>query len=272
MCLAALAFAAMGIAIRIASESINTAGIVFLRNLFGLLFLLPFLLKPSSTIKTRHLGMHIIRAVTGLSAMYCFFYTITKIPLATAVLLNYSVPLFTPIIAYYWLRESTAKSTWIIIAIGFVGVYLIVQPHNQTWNIGAITGVLSGLLAGFALSTVRKMRATESSTTIVFYFAVISLIISALPALFTWQTLSAELWLLMLATGLFATVGQLSISKGYQLLEASIASVFTYTTAIWAGLGAWLLWQEIPNALALTGMCIVTASGILVSATNKKRR
>lgn len=263
--LASAAFAAMGVCIKIASQDLNNEIIVFLRNVFGLLFLAPWLWQRGVSIKTQRFGMHLFRSLVGLSAMYCFFYTIPRLNLAEAVLLNYSIPLFTPLVAWLLMKERTDKITGLAIVIGFVGIVLILQPGTPKWGIASLTGVGSGVLAAIALTSIRALASTEPPGRIVFWFAVISIGISAIPAYLSWVPLSNELWLLMLVIGFFATCGQLLISKGFQQANAPQVSLFTYSAPVWAGLFAALLWNELPDQLAIVGMVVVSLAGIAVS-------
>lgn len=265
MILASAAFAAMGVCIKIASQDINNEMIVFLRNVFGLLFLAPWLWHRGVSIKTQRFGMHLFRSVVGLSAMYCFFYTIPRLNLAEAVLLNYSIPLFTPLIAWLFMKEKTDKITGLAILVGFVGIIFILQPGTPKWSIASLTGVGSGVLAAIALTSIRVMSNTEPPGRIVFWFAVISIAISAIPAYLSWQPLSNQLWGLMVVLGLFATCGQLLISKGFQQANAPQVSLFTYSAPVWAGLFAAILWQEQPDQWSILGMIVVAMAGIAVT-------
>lgn len=271
---ASAAFAAMGACIHIASASLPLEVIVFLRNVFGLVFLAPWLWQRKVSLKTQRIHMHLLRSVVGLAAMYCFFFSIPRLNLAEAVMLNYGIPIYTPLIAWLFMRETTSRSTFVAIALGFVGIGMILQPGTPQWNIGSAAGIAAGFLAAIALTSIRVMSNTEPPARIVFWFAIISIAISALPAALHWQPLSGEMWLLLLLIGLLATIGQLTISKGFQLANAPQVSVFTYSAPLWAGLISWVLWQQIPNALSIAGMLMVLAASLLVMLIrlNKSRK
>src|SRR5690554_3640783 len=110
LALSALLFASMGVLIREASITVNNENIVFFRNIIGVVFFLPLLLsKGLKPFKTKRLKSHLMRTTYGLAAMYCFFYAIAHLPLADAMVFTYSAPIFTPVIAYFWLKESLTK-------------------------------------------------------------------------------------------------------------------------------------------------------------------
>lgn len=128
----AFAFACASALVKVAAGDLPNVMVVFLRTLFGLLALLPWLLQQQRShgisLKTQRIGSHLLRVGTGLAAMYCFFYAIAQLDLASAVLLNYSQPLFLPFIAWLWLSERPPGRIYPAIAIGFIGVTLILKP------------------------------------------------------------------------------------------------------------------------------------------------
>jgi drug/metabolite transporter (DMT)-like permease len=99
--LAELFFASMGASIRFVSEDLNNPMVVFARNLVGLLVLLPWLLHGDNRFKTQVPHLHLLRGLAGVSAMYCFFYAIANLPLANAMLLKLTAPLFIPFVALF---------------------------------------------------------------------------------------------------------------------------------------------------------------------------
>jgi len=263
---ASAAFAGMGVFIKLASATLSNEMIVFLRNAFGLLFLLPWLMKLRlSGLKTQRWRLHLFRTIAGLSAMYCFFYTIGHLNLADAVLLNYSIPIFTPVIAYFWLREQVSLTTGWAILIGFVGIACILRPGLNELSLASFTGVGSGVLAAVALTSIRRLSVTEPTTRIVFYFGVFSLLLSILPVLWLWKTPTLQEIIYMLAVGALATAGQLLISSGYARAPVNRISVFTYTAVVWAALYSWMLWDDAPLFLSVIGTLLVVIAGVVVS-------
>lgn len=269
---AAAAFATMGALIKLAATELPNPVVVFLRNGFGLLILAPWLLRPGlhGLATHRPLG-HLIRVVVGLSAMYCYFYAIPRMHLANAVLLNYSQPLFIPFIAWLWLNERPPARIWPAVAIGFVGVSLILKPDAGLIAPIGLVGLGSGLLAATAMVAIRRMADTEPTTRIVFYFTTFATLISAGPAAATWQTPSPAGWLLMLAAGGIATLGQLMLTRAYTLAPAAHVGSLIYAAVVFAGVYGWVLWGEAPDALGLLGTVLVVLAGVLVVFARSRR-
>lgn len=269
---ASAAFAGMGVFIKLASATLSNEMIVFLRNAFGLIFLMPWLLKLRlSGLKTQRWRLHLFRTLMGLSAMYCFFYTIGHLNLADAVLLNYSIPIFTPVIAYFWLHEHVSTTTGWAILLGFGGIACILRPGLEELSLASLTGVGSGVLAAVALTSIRRLSSTEPATRIVFYFGIFSLLFSALPLFWSWKTPDLREVIYMFAAGGLATAGQLLISSGYARAPANRVSVFTYTAVVWAALYSWVLWDDAPVWLSFVGTLLAVIAGVIVSRQSPQK-
>jgi drug/metabolite transporter (DMT)-like permease len=258
-----LAFASMAALIKFVSVSIPHEMTVFFRNFFGLVALTPLLFRENFEIKTRNASWHLTRAVFGLTAMYCFFFALGRMPLAEAVLLNYTAPIFTPIIAILLLREEVPPHVWWAIAVGFVGVVLILKPGHELFTPVAFVGLASGVFAAFAMTTIRRMSATEPTVRIVFYFALVGTLGSSVPLLWSWQPVDLSLVFPLTAIGVLATVGQLFLTKAYSLAPAARVGSLTYGTVVFAALFGWMFWGEAPDWYTAIGALLVFVGGAL---------
>lgn len=261
---AALMFAAMGATIKQVSGQVSHELVVFFRCFFGLLALIPVLIYNGFTqLKTTHLSGHVWRTVAGIAAAYCFFFALANMPLAEAVLFNFTAPLFIPFVAYFWLKERVGWSVRVAILVGFVGVTLILKPGAGAFTPAAIIGLASGLLAAVAVANIRRMARTEPTLRIVFYFSLIGTLISVIPLAWIWQTPPRAVWGLLVLMGVFATAGQLLLTHAYTQAPAATVGPYTYTAVIFAAAFGWLLWDEQPDAWSLLGTLLVCAAGIL---------
>ncbi len=261
----AAAFATMGALVKVAAAELPNPMVVFLRNAFGLLILLPWLLQPGlSGLATRRPWAHLLRAAAGLTAMYCFFFAISRMQLANAVLLNYSQPLFIPFIAWLWLGERPARRIAPAVLIGFVGVALILKPDAGLVSPVGLIGLAAGVLAAVAMVAIRALSTTEPATRIVFYFTTLGTLISLGPAVYLWQSPSPEAWLAMLGAGGFATLGQILLTRAYSVAPAAHVGSLIYAAVIFAGLWGWWIWAEIPDLFSLAGTILVIAAACLV--------
>jgi drug/metabolite transporter (DMT)-like permease len=235
--------------------------VVFFRSGFGLLTLLPFIIGVD--LRTTQVREHLIRSLAGIASMYCFFYTLAHMRLADAVLLNYSLPIFIPFVESAWLGEDFPRRLWIPVAVGFVGVIVILRPGSGLMEPVALLGVASALFAAVAQVGVRRLTRTEPVARIVFYFAITATGLSALPTAVSWRTPHGPVWLAALAMGLTATGGQLAMTRAYAHAPASQVGPFIYSSVVFAAGLDWLFWRTLPDAFTLAGGALVVAAGIL---------
>ncbi len=270
LALSALLFSLMGVGIREVSVSVNNESVVFLRNLVGVLFFLPLILfKGLRPLKTTRLKSHLLRTTYGLAAMYCFFYAIAHLPLADAMLFTYSAPLFTPLIAWWWLKEPLSKRMLLTTVVGLSGVLLVAKPSAALLDSHALIGLTASVMAAFAFVSIREMSDTEPAYRIVFYFSLFSALLSAIPLTWAWQPINEyDLWLL-LVIGLLATSSQIIMSKAYSLASPGLIGPFAYLAIVFAGLIAWLRWGETPDVTSLIGAALIFSASLLSIARGK---
>jgi drug/metabolite transporter (DMT)-like permease len=259
-----LMFASMGVGIRFVSVELPNEAIVFFRNLFGLVLLAPWLLRGGvGGFATKVLHLHLLRGIAGVSAMYCFFYAIAHIPLADAMLLKLTSPLFIPLVALIWLGEQVTPRVWTAIAIGFVGVVLILRPGVETLSPVALIALLGGMFAAVAKVTVRRLARTEPPLRIVFYFALTAAAISGIPLSWAWQTPSLPAFAWLAAIALFATLGQLCLTTGLSLAPAARMGAYGYFAVIFGAAYGWLIWDEVPVWWTVGGTILIFIAGLL---------
>lgn len=264
MVLAALLFASMAATIRVASEELSAAPIVFFRHALMLLFLAPWLLpRGREALRTHDLRGHVTRGLAGVAAAFCYFYAIAHLRLADAVLLNQSLPLFVPIVERVWLGEPIPRRLWRVILLGFVGLLLILRPGTGVFEPVALVGLASAVFASIAQVGVRRLTHTEPVTRIVFYFGIVSALTAALPAALTWRTPSTATWMVLLLMGVVATFGQLALTRAYTFAPANRIGPFLYAGPVFAGLIDWLVWGRLPDGLFVAGAILVMGAATM---------
>lgn len=257
-------FSCMGAFVKMASSTLPNEMIVFFRNAFGVLFLLPFISRHGwQGLRTNFFFLHFVRAISGLLAMYCFFYVISRMRLAEAVLLNYTMPLFIPVIASVWLKEQMSPKIWWGILIGFVGVLFILRPGRGLYNMIAVAGLAAGILAAFAQVAVRRLTKTESTIRIVFYFAFISLIVAFIPMIRVWVIPEPRVWVYLAMVGLLATIAQLFLTKAFSCAPAAQVGPFIYAAVVFSGFIDWGVWKVLPDLFFLLGAVLICMAGVL---------
>lgn len=266
-----LMFASMGVGVRLAAQELPNEVIVFFRNLFGLCLVSPWLLRRGlPALTTRIPQLHLLRALAGVTAMYCFFYAIAHMPLADAMLLKLTAPVFMPVVALVWLGEPAGRHVWIAIALGFVGVLLILRPGLEGISPVALVAVLGGLFAALAKVTVRRLSRSEPTALIVFYFALGATLVSSVPLTWAWQTPSTQAWGWLLAIAIFATLGQLCLTKGLSLAPAGRMGAFGFFSVIFGATYGWIFWAESLLWTTIVGSALIVSGGVFASRRSSR--
>jgi drug/metabolite transporter (DMT)-like permease len=169
-----------------------------------------------------------------------------------------------PLVALVWLGERFTWHVVVALGVGFIGVALILVPDFSTLAPVAAIALLGGVLAAVAKVTVRRLSATEPASRTVFYFAAIGTVISLLPLAWLWQMPDEKTlgWLILL--GVFATTGQLLLTRGMGCAPAARLGPFTFFSVLFGAMLGWLFWQEVLSWPTLIGTLLVLASALLV--------
>lgn len=265
---AELLFAAMGSAIRMASVELDNAMIVFGRNLVGAAILLAWFLARGDLrrLATRVPHLHLLRGLSGTGAMYCFFYAIAHMPLAEAMLLKLTAPLFIPLIALFWLGEPLGWRIPLALTIGFSGVLVILAPDGQGVEPVALVALAGGALAALAKVTVRRLTRSESAELIVCYFALTGLLVSIIPLPWLWESPSPAAAGWVAATGLLATGGQLMLSRGMARAPAGRLAPFSFLSVVFGAFLGWWFWEEAITLSTIGGALLILTSALVTSA------
>ncbi len=272
---AALLFAVMGVCIKLASASLPSAKVAFFRSVAGLLSIFPWIIQRGRNyLKTGSPGLHLVRGLSGLGAMYCYYYAIAHLSLALATLFSYSTPLFVPLIALLWLNEPIPRALWAALLTGFAGILLILRPGPSMLGPVALIGVASAVFTALSMVTIRRLTRTEPGLRIVFYFSLVCAVGSALPLPWLWQTPAPRLWILLAVIDTVSTAAQLLLTRAYKFAPAAQVARFSYATVVFAGAFGWIFWGELPDPVSLAGVVLVCFAGIwtLKRANNRARR
>ncbi len=204
-------FALMVITIRLASESLHTFEIAFFRSFFGMLAALPLLLKHGpGLLRTQQMPRYIVRCVLGTLSMFCGFWAIGHLPLAQAVSLSYSTPLFVTIAAVLWLGEQVRVRRWSAVILGFIGVLVIVRPGTTEFSAASLVAVSAAIISGI-----------EPADRIVILTTILWVPLSLLPALWVWEWPHGIVWLWVVLAGVLGTGGHMLWTRALKLGEVS---------------------------------------------------
>ncbi|HTL47329.1 MAG TPA: DMT family transporter [Verrucomicrobiae bacterium] len=262
---AAFAFSVMALCVKLASPRVPSMEIVFTRSFLSVLVLVPLMKMNAIPVWGRHKAALVMRGVTGFLALSLHFYTIGRMPLGTAVLLNYSAPLFVVLFSAVFLKEKVRPMLAVLVCVCFAGLYLLLHGDAGGWNMNFFWGVLSAVFSAIAYVTIASLKGRESSLTIIFYFTLVSTL-GSLPFLFRsfqWPGTGDLLALLGVAAGAFW--GQLWMTRALRRAPASFVSPFSYLTPLLSFLYGLFFWGETLSPASLTGMILILGGGSLLS-------
>jgi len=266
MLVAGLLFGCMGVFVKLGAAYFSHIELVFYRSFFGLLLIYLIMRQQRVSVATQYWRNHLWRGISGSVALALFFYCITVLPLATAVTLNYTAPLFLTILTMLVFKDKFHLPLTIAIGLGFCGVVLLLHPALQRDQLlPGLLGLISGFLAGIAYLNVKQLGIIgEPDTRTVFYFSLIATIGSGVWMLFdTVHTITPQGFALLLGLGSTATLAQLSMTRAYRVGNTLVVGSLAYSTIVFASLFGMLLWNEVLPLSSWLGMAFIIAGGVL---------
>lgn len=263
-------FASMAACVKALGAAVPPGQVVFCRGLISLavIAVVAWRVEGLHLLVTRNWRAHALRSVSGSLSMFCWFISLTLIPLAQMTTISFTIPLFLTILALVFLRERIHAYRWNALAVGFAGVLIIVSPDVMSPS-GSLLGVgvalTAAVLAAFAQMFVRRMSSHEHALTITFYFFVTSTTLAAATLLLQpWPMPTAQQWLLLAMTGAFGVVGQLTMTYSFRYAEASLLAPLDYVSMLFAvGIG-YTVFGELPGVSIWIGAPLVIAAGAII--------
>lgn len=259
-------FALMTIAIRLASESLHTFQVAFFRNAFGLLAALPLLLRHGpGLLVTTQWPRYLFRCAIGICSMFAGFWAIGHLPLAQAVALSYSTPIFVTIAAVLFLHEQVRARRWIEVGLGFVGVLIIVRPGSASFSAGTLVALVAAVLSGVVSIQIKQLSQVDPADRIVFLTTLIWVPMSLLPALTVWEWPQGITWLWVIAAGAMGTAGHMLWTRALKLGDVSALTPISFTQLPIVALAGWLLFQEPVDRWTAVGALVIFSANAYIA-------
>lgn len=272
MLLASFLFAAMGVCVKLAAGIFSAPEIVFYRSLIALALMFALMRLRGVGLASPHLRYQVFRGISGFVSLLMYFYAIAMLPLATAVTLNYTSPLFLAVYFAAFSGMRLSRGVFAALVIGFAGVVLLLRPTLAADQLlGGLIALGSGIISGLAYFNVRELGARgEPETRTVFYFSLIASICSGLWMLaHEFHPVDLSGGLLLFGVGVFATLAQLCMTRAYARGRPIVAASLAYTTIVFASLFGAVLWGETMSAGAWSGIALIVASGIAATRVSR---
>ena len=270
---ASLFFALTYVTVRELAQSMSVFTLVFIRCVFGILVLVPWLLRNGrGALKTRRWKVYAIRAVTTYTGMVTFFYGLRTVELADANAIQFTGPFFTVILLQIFVGERVGLDRWIAICFGFAGALLIVRPGFEV-VVPAMLGIVYTAFAyGASNAATRALSTTEDKNAVVFYMFAMMLPLSIGPAVLDWTTPGlSDLPLL----GFFLLIGYLSIhcvTRAYVHAPAAALTPAYYAQLPMVSAMAYAFYGEVPDTLTWIGAAVICVSGYWIARGARAER
>jgi drug/metabolite transporter (DMT)-like permease len=275
MLVASLGFAIMGALVKLGATKFTSAELVFYRSLFGLVAIYAFIFAKRLPLKTPVMFKHMSRSLVGFGSLVLFFYAIAHLPLATAITLNYTSPLFLAAFLPFFFHEKAKKRLYVTIGIGFIGVLMLLQPtFSKSDALAGALGLASGIGASFAYIFVKQLgNLEEPDWRTVFYFTLVSTIGAGIWMMLnrftaiTWQDLPV-----LVGLGVSATIAQLAMTRAYRTGKTLIVAGLAYSTVVIASLFGAIFWHENLTLTEWLGISLIILSGVFsIKTTNNAK-
>ena len=259
-------FACMGVLVKLSAAYFSSIELVFYRSIIGFLIICVIVSVRHLPLSTLYWKNHCWRGLSGLGSVLMLFYCISQLPLATAVTLNYTSPLFLTLLTTMILKDHFHWLLAVAVVLGFAGVVLLLRPSLQEdqWS-GGLIGLASGFFAAIAYLNIRHLgNLGEPDWRVVFYFTLISTIITSIWMLFnTFHPITPVNFLLLLGIGITATLAQLALTRAYRTGKILVVGTLAYSTVVFASLWGILIWGELLSLTSWFGIGLIVAGGLL---------
>lgn len=259
-------FALMGVFVKMGAAHFATAELVFYRSLTTLLVAFVMLRWSGIAWRSDKPWMHLKRGLSGFVSLLLFFHAIAALPLATAMTLNYTSPIFLTLLTVLFLRERPRLLLLVALALGFGGTVLLLRPTLRPEEmLGAALGLASGLAAALAYYNVRQLvRAHEPETRVVLYFGLYATLGAGLWMFSNeWHALSWPTFWILLGMGLCGTFGQLAVTRAYGQGRAVVTAALSYGTVVFSSVLGIVIWQDVLPLTSWLAIALIMLGGVL---------
>ena len=267
MLTAIMAFSVMDATIKWLAVTYPIMHIVFFRNFFAFIpigMMLAARRDRLAALRTRNWKGHLLRAVLGLTSMILFFNAVALMPLAEVVAISFSAPLFITALSMPLLGERVGPRRWAAVAVGFVGVLIILRPGTELFQPVAFLPLTSSLFLSLAMLQVRLLTRTETNIALMAYMTAAGILATAPFLLSGWVSPTGFDWVLFVGMGVIGGTAQYLLTQAFRKAPASLIAPLEYSGILWAGLFGYWLFGELPDRWVFVGSAIVVASGLYI--------
>jgi drug/metabolite transporter (DMT)-like permease len=255
----------MVVAGREATRELNVFELMEIRSVIGFFLLLPFVYRAGgfAAIKTRRLPLHISRNLVHYGAQLGWFFALTLIPIAQVVAIEFTMPVWTAILAASFLGERITSWKATAIVLGIVGVIVIVRPATGEVNPGQLIALAAAVGFGVSMVLVKSLTRTESALAVIFWMIVVQAVAGFLPTLYLWTWPSAYVWFWVSVIGVCGTFSHYCLASAMRYADATIVVPMDFLRVPLTATVGWLLYAERLDAYTVLGAALILTGNLL---------
>jgi drug/metabolite transporter (DMT)-like permease len=259
------AMVVMAVAGRVATRELHVFQIMEMRSVLGFALLWPLLHASGglAAIRTDRIGRHIARNAVHYGAQFGWFFALTLIPIAQVVAIEFTMPIWTALLAVAFLGERLGAARIVAVALGLIGVAVIVRPGIDHVDPGQLIALAAAV--GFAISIilVKSLTSTESVVAIIFWMLVVQSAIGLVPALVVWRTPTAAVWPWIGVIALCGTYSHFCMAKALTLADAMMIVPIDFLRVPLSAIAGWLVYNERIDLFTVVGAGLILGANLL---------
>jgi drug/metabolite transporter (DMT)-like permease len=259
--LSTIAFSSGMAVVRHLSAELHPFQIAFFSAFFGMLTMLVLVPRFGlRSFRTNHFMLQLARGALSVVGILAVYYALSVTPLATVTALNFTMPIFTTVLAVLLLKERVDIAKWSAILFGFAGVFVIVRPGIVEVNTGALLVIVGSILFAIVILVMKVLTRTDSIASITLYGAMLRAPLALVPALFVWQWPDARQLMWLAAMGSIGTLSSFAFAQALKEVETNVISPMFFLQLIWAAAIGYLVFAEIPSVFTWLGGAMILSS------------
>ncbi len=256
----------MGTGVKFLSDDLHPIIICFWRCLIGLILITPFVVRNNfKALETKNMRLQIIRASINILSMICWFSAIGMMHFEKATALGFTTPLFTTLLAVIVLGEVIRFHRTAALILGFIGILIIIRPGYMPFELGVILMLIASFSFSFVLIFVKKLSATDSSLTIIFYHLLYMTPVFFILALFYWENISLNQLIVFVFMGASGLLSHWCLAQAFKFSDTTFVMPLQFTKLIWASLIGLFIFSEKPDIWTWLGGIVIFISVVYIT-------
>ena len=256
----------MGAGVKLLSDDLHPIVICFYRSLMGLILITPFVIRNNfKALQTQNMRLQIFRASINVISMICWFSAIGMMHFEKATALGFTTPLFTTVLAVIVLGEVIRFHRTAALLLGFIGIIIIIRPGYVPFEFGTVLMLIASFSFSFVLIFVKKLSATDSSLTIIFYHLLYMTPVFFILSLFYWENINLHQFIVFTLMGASGLLSHWCLAQAFKMSDTTFVMPLQFTKLIWASLIGLFIFAEQPDIWTWVGGIIIFISVVYIT-------